>query len=256
MSVLVWVFPGSITCNIYYKEWAHTVMEAGSPLTCGQPTTDPGAGGVGRNPSREAREHEHSRCTFWSWGREIGSRSTAGRRGVTPLSAVFRPQRTGRGPPSPGRADSGSNLTQKPLTDAPGMLFSTQLVACGPVKLMVTSVPTRVSHQSDFRGIVFSSPVAIGASALDCPEDSSGLRPSRFQKLRSGMFRHVFSSMNRFGHPGGVCGALPAWSRAGPMWTQAPSTRQACEGYTSPHPAAQSCFPLGLGTCTMGGRSK
>lgn len=30
----------------------------------------PGAGGVGQSPSQEAQEREHSRCTFWSKGRE------------------------------------------------------------------------------------------------------------------------------------------------------------------------------------------
>ena len=46
------------------------VVEAGSPLTCSRPAADPEAGGGGQNPSQEAGEHEHSRCTFWSGGRE------------------------------------------------------------------------------------------------------------------------------------------------------------------------------------------
>ena len=87
-----------------------------------------------------------------------------------------------------GEGRSGVNLTQKHLTDAPRTWFGTQLGARGPVKLPVTSAPTRVSQLSDFCGTVFSSPVSIGASALDCPEDSSGLGSSQFQKLCSGMF--------------------------------------------------------------------
>ena len=45
-------------------------MEAGNPLTCSQSTADAGAGGGDQNPSQEAGDCEHSRCTFWSRGRE------------------------------------------------------------------------------------------------------------------------------------------------------------------------------------------
>ena len=125
MVVLVWVFQGSIT-YIYHKELAHKVMEAGSPLTCSLPAADPGAGGGGHGPGGR-RAHAQQVHVLVRGQRTPGPAQQPGGEGFTTLSAVFRPQCTGRGPPSLGRADSGVNLTQKHLTDAPRMLFGTQI---------------------------------------------------------------------------------------------------------------------------------
>ena len=127
VHVCMWYVCVCVYLCVYYKEFAHIVMEAGNPLTYTQTRCRPGSWWLGSEPEPGGLRAQAQQVHILVQGqRRPGPAQQPGREGVTPLSAVFRPQCTGQGPPSLTRAGSGVNLTQKHLTVSPRMLFGTQ----------------------------------------------------------------------------------------------------------------------------------